>query len=172
MRQLLVPRVGKAWETQARDAIAELTEGHRVVVRPIGVPISQRGSYTPEQIDLVTLRFDFAQRDEVVICRVQRIYAVNLLEVLLDVPRGLVVGYGGAGYTASYRSKAFQTELYERYEAGVGGKAAPPGNSYHERGLATDSPPTAQGRARMRRQGFFDGSSFGDPSHWTWGAVG
>lgn len=172
MREVLVPRVGKKWRDQAMAAVHELEDGHRVIVRPAGVPISRRGCYEPKDLDLVILRFDFSQRDEIVAARFQRIYAVNLLKVLREEPRGLVIGYGGAGETATFRSCALQAELRARFEAGIGGKAARPGESYHNRGLSADCPPTQDGRDAMKAHGFFDGTSFGDPSHFTYGIVG
>jgi len=174
MREVLVPRVGPKWRAQATAAIHELEDGHQVIVRPVGVPISERGCHPSKDLDLVILRFDFAQRDEIVVARFQRIYAVNLIKALFDEPRGLVVGYGGAGTTATYRSCALQAEMHARFVAHVpgAGKAAPAGESYHNRGLSADCPPTEDGREAMKGHGFFDGSSFGDPSHFTFGIVG
>jgi hypothetical protein len=168
MKAILTPRVGPKWRDQARAAIHELEDGHRVIIRPEGVPITVRGCPPPEDLDLVILRFDFAQRDDIVVAKFQRIFAVNLLQALRDEPRGIVVGYGGTGVQATYRSCALQAELHARFPKAT----APAGHSYHNRGLSADCPPTPDGRKAMKAHGFFDGTSFDDPSHFTFGTVG
>jgi len=168
MKEVLVPRVGRKWRDQARAAIHQLEDGHRVIVRPEGVPLSVRGCPPAEDLDLVILRFDFVQRDVLVVAKFQRIYAVNFLKALRDEPRGMVIGYGGAGTQATYRSCALQAELHSRFPDAT----APAGQSYHGRGLAADCPPTDDGREAMKAHGFFDGTSFDDPSHFTFGVVG
>lgn len=45
---------------------------------------------------------------------------------------------GRAQVTSTYRTYAEQARLYARYKAGLGGLAAPPGTSRHERGMAAD----------------------------------
>lgn len=177
MSVLLKPRASRAWRDQARATIHRLEEGHRVIIRPAGVGLSASGSgslpdcYPPRRLDLVTLHFDFRARELVTVVRCQRIAAIALLKALRIAPLAIVVGYGGTGGTASYRSCELQAELYARYQAGTGGKAAPPGRSWHNRGLSLDAPSSEQGHVAMRRCGFRDGVS-GDPSHFTYGVFG
>jgi len=73
--------------------------------------------------------------------------------------------------TSSYRSYAQQAALY----AAKPNVAAPPGTSLHERGLAIDVN-TGSLNARvedcLKQAGFFQGSSFGEPWHFSYGVKG
>lgn len=58
-------------------------------------------------------------------------FAIDVNELLENSPYTWYV-------TSGYRSAAQQKILYDNYLAGKGGKAAPPGKSAHEHGLAID----------------------------------
>lgn len=55
---------------------------------------------------------------------------------------------------SGWRSSAQQAVLYQRYLAGTGNLAAPPGRSNHERGLAIDHAPNSTAADRARGAGF------------------
>lgn len=175
MIEALKPRNSKAWEKQSKDAIERLTDGHPRwdEFRPVAVGTAwPPGCYSSERLDLVTREFDFVDRDEIAIVRLQRGAMVHLIRALRDAPEDITVGYGGTAATASYRTCAFQAELYHRYLAGVGGKAAPPGQSWHNRGVAADAPHGGAGARALTDHGFEVGKVPGDPSHITWKVVG
>lgn len=175
MREIMQPRKTAAWKEQAWAAAAELANGGREILRPPGACTSPNmcaGCYSAARLDLVTVRFDFVARSELVPVRLQRGAMVAMIRALRNSPLGFVVGYGGTGSTASYRTCALQAELYERYQAGIGGKAAPPGASWHNRGVAIDAPHKAVGGRALGAQGWHVGRVSGDPSHCTWRVIG
>lgn len=51
------------------------------------------------------------------------------------------------------RDSAYQAQLYENYKSGKGGRAAPPGKSFHEKGLAVDVTNWKQAEPSLRRYG-------------------
>lgn len=171
---LLRPRPGRDWKAQAWDAVERLTDGHPRydVFRPATAPTEPAGCYSAQRLDLITARFDFRGRELVTPVRLQRGAMVAMIRALRHAPGGFVVGYGGTGATASYRTCVLQAELYERYQAGIGGKAAPPGRSFHNRGVAIDAPHNDAGAAALRAQGWYVGEVSGDPSHCTWRVIG
>lgn len=172
---VLKPRLGKAWERQSKVAISKLIDGHPRwdTFRPASAGTAwPPGCFGAERLDLVTRRFDFHDRSEVAIVRLQRGAMVQLIRALRDAPLDITVGYGGNAATASYRTCALQDELYRRYKAGTGGKAAPPGQSWHNRGVAADAPHTPKGAKALTAHGFEVGKVPGDPSHVTWRVVG
>lgn len=165
---VLRPRVGMGWADQARAKIHQLEAGGRLAIRPVGVPLQPFGCFDADKLDLVRLVFDFEDRELLTVVRIQRIAGVGLLRALRDVPRGIVVGYGGTGSTASYRDCPLQAELYAKWLAGSGGRAVPAGQSGHNRGLSIDAPTTPEGHDALGAHGFeFIGPA--DPSHATYG---
>jgi len=165
----LQPRPGPKFKAEANDVIDRLTrKGTRdLIVRPEGVG-SHPNCYSPQRLDLVTVEFEFYNRADVAIVRLQRGAMVAMIRSLRVAPHGFVVGYGGTGATASYRTCPLQAELHARYLAGVGGKAVPAGESIHNRGLAIDAPHDDDGAKALKAQGFHVGEVSGDPSHCTW----
>lgn len=170
---VLKPRNSKAWAKQSWDALKALTDDHPRwnEFRPTRVGTDwPPGCYV--SLDLVTRRFDFIDRDSIAVVRLQRGAMVHLIRALRDAPEDITVGYGGTAETASYRTCALQDELYKRYLAGVGGKTAPPGESWHNRGVAADAPHTVKGANALEAHEFEVGQVPGDPSHITWRVVG
>lgn len=169
----LRPRPGGNFRDDANEAIAWLTRrGTRpLIVRPPDAG-DHPNCYSPMKLDLVTVEYDFEDRPDIVPVRLQRGAQVAMIRALVDAPLGFVVGYGGTGATASYRTCALQAELYGRYKAGTGGKAAPPGESIHNRGLAIDAPHNDAGAKALRAHHFHVGEVTGDPSHCTWRMFG
>lgn len=53
-----------------------------------------------------------------------------------------------------HRSRERQTELYQRYKTGQGGRAAPPGQSFHETGSAVDIRNWEAAAPYLRKYGF------------------
>jgi hypothetical protein len=73
--------------------------------------------------------------------------------------------------TSSYRSYSEQAALY----ASKPDIAAPPGSSLHERGLAIDVNTGSLNSSVadcLKRAGFFQGSTFGEPWHFSYGVRG
>ena len=56
----------------------------------------------------------------------------------------------------SYRTRAQQTELHNKYKAGKMGRAAPPGKSFHEKGLAIDVTNWKDAEKYLKKQGFLN----------------
>lgn len=54
----------------------------------------------------------------------------------------------------SVRSSDRQAQLYEAYKTGKGGRAAPPGHSFHEKGLAVDIGNWKEAEPYLRKYGF------------------
>lgn len=172
--EVLRPRVGKAWQNEATEAIKALVAKKPRTydtLRPAGKGWPP-GCYSASTLDLVTRRFDFIGRSELAIVRLQRGAMVSLIRALREAPLGLIVGYGGNAATASYRTCALSDELYRRYQAGIGGKAVPGGSSWHNRGVAIDAPHEDPGARALRDHGWYVGEVSGDPSHCTWKTVG
>jgi hypothetical protein len=170
---LLKPRLGADFQREAADALDRLTRPGtpKLIVRPPNAG-DHPNCYSAKVLDLVTVEFDFKERSLVTPVRLQRGAMVAMIRALVDAPLGFVVGYGGTGATASYRSCSLQDELYHRYRAGVGGKAVPAGESIHNRGLAIDAPHTDHGAKALRAHHFHVGEVEGDPSHCTWRMFG
>lgn len=58
-------------------------------------------------------------------------------------------------FSEAYRSRERQAMLYDRYKRGQGGRAAPPGQSYHQSGMAIDMGPNWKAyEPYLRRYGF------------------
>lgn len=172
---LLTPRPASAWQSEAWEACDNLigARPHSFdTFRPFTQGRSPAGCYSAARLDLVTVRFNFKGRSEIVPVRLQRGAMVAMIRALRNAPHGFVVGYGGTGVTASYRTCALQAELHERYLAGIGGKAVAPGQSYHNRGIAIDAPHNAAGAEALGAQGWYVGKVSGDPSHCTWKVIG
>jgi hypothetical protein len=99
----------------------------------------------------------------------------TLVELVPSALRGYIEAvkcYGKAiPLTSSYRSHAEQAALY----ASKPGVAAPPGTSLHERGLAIDvntANLNSQVVECLKRAGWFQGSTFGEPWHFSYGMRG
>jgi hypothetical protein len=85
------------------------------------------------------------------------------------LPKGRELGLFGPQST--YRSPQEQADLY----AAKPGVAAPPGQSFHQQGLAIDVPAALQTdefERLLRRLGWNQGLSFGEPWHWSFGVTG
>lgn len=67
--------------------------------------------------------------------------------------------------TSSTRTREQQAALYERYKAGKGPLAAPPGRSWHEVGLAIDARGSAAWEREMAARGWKRTVS-SEPWHW------
>lgn len=67
--------------------------------------------------------------------------------------------------TSAFRSREQQQALYDAYKAGRGNLAAPPGSSWHERGLALDARGSSEWEAAMARHGWKRTVS-SEPWHW------
>jgi len=61
----------------------------------------------------------------------RRVWPLLARDVRAQLDRGVTL-------VSAYRSPAQQRALYRAYRAGRGGRAAPPGQSAHQRGLAID----------------------------------
>lgn len=55
------------------------------------------------------------------------------------------------------RSSEYQAALYEKYQSGKGGRAAPPGHSFHEKGLALDVTNWKEAAPYLKRYGLVNG---------------
>lgn len=158
---ILRPRIGPKWQAEARALMRKLRE--RGEYKPLLGP----GCYSRSQLDLVTRIFDFRKRDFEIQVTLNRRAMVNFLKALRDEP-----GISLWGPSSSFRSCAYQQELYERYKRGDGGLSAPPGKSYHQTGRSVDTYyATGDERKAMLGAGFFDLLP-ADPPHFTWGARG
>lgn len=164
---ILSPGLGPKWRSQVRAEIHRIEERHRLVIRPATAGLNDPGCFTRKRLDIIRRVFDF--NGTLVAVRLQPIAMVALLKAMRDVPN-IRVGFG-TGTTASYRTCDLQRELWEKYQAG-GFRAAPPGKSWHNRGLAVDiggRPPKT--REAMQRHGFKDLPDI-DPPHFSYGVRG
>lgn len=84
-------------------------------------------------------------------------------------------GYGQLSIVSGGRTRQEQAHLYALYKAGKGNKAAPPGQSLHESGIAADFGGAAHnlGRAHTWLQQnaanfgwYWVGQRYGEPWHW------
>jgi hypothetical protein len=189
-RPILEPRPGRAWRDEVRALVHRLEDrapkGYDgVLVAPYrgqqryAMPSASRG-YTLKQLDVIALRFRFrggnaGEPNRVVLVRLTRVAAVNLLRAMRDVPQ-IEVGFG-SGYYSSLRTYTMQSALYANYLAG-GPRAAKPGLlSWHLRcavDLGYRGPgafPNEEGRQAMLRWGFHDLGAI-DPPHHTFGRRG
>ena len=106
---------------------------------------------------------------------------VGLLKAMRKEPGIEVTASYDSPYSGSYRTWDQQNWLYQRYLNG-GPRAASPCRGYHRQGRALDllnnTPAEDQAMASVRvRDGlrhlkFYHGAAFGDPRHWTLGALG
>lgn len=98
--------------------------------------------------------------------------SVTLVSSALAAYVNAVKCYGRAiPLTSSYRSYEDQARLYQQKP----GVAAPPGTSLHERGLAIDVNTGSLNNSVincLKQAGFFQGSSFGEPWHFSYGVRG
>lgn len=56
----------------------------------------------------------------------------------------------------SFRTREEQAALYAKFKSGKGGRAAPPGSSFHERGLAVDVSNWQAAQPYLRAQGLLN----------------
>lgn len=172
--KLLEPYRTGAWPEQAREAIDTMRKGAAhlpLQTYPLGADPAARGCHDARDLDLVarSIHFKAKGEDRTVIMRLQRIVFVHFLRAMIEAPH-IVVGFG-AGTTATYRSNAMQTQLYDAYLAG-GYLAAPPCSSFHELGKSIDGFLwTDEERGIMREHGFYDLLPQ-DPPHMTYGVRG
>lgn len=135
--------------------------------------ITERGCYTPRQLRLVTRRFPTStwrrwRLGGKLKVRLQPQAMEHLIRAYEDSDRSLRVA---PWPTSSYRTRAQQAELYERYQAG-GPLAAPPCVGWHNAGLAIDLwYATARERDKMKGRGFNDLMP-ADPPHFTFRVTG
>lgn len=126
------------------------------------------------------VRRTFRYRDgRVVEVRAHAKVMVGLMEAMRDAPTLEVTATATSRYSGSYRSYAQQSELYEAYIGGWGHKAANPCSGYHRCGRAFDlvqplseREDEAMTKVRVDGKRFFNGASFGDPAHWSFGDLG
>jgi hypothetical protein len=103
---------------------------------------------------------------------------VALMRAMKEAPTIEVTASSDSMYSGSYRSWSQQNTLYQLYIQGKGYKAADPCYGYHRRGRALDilnaSAKEAKALAQVRVSGLqlYNGSSFGDPPHWSLGEKG
>ena len=68
----------------------------------------------------------------------------------------------------SYRTSAQQADLYRKSQAGLIGRAAPPGKSFHEKGLAVDVTNWQAAQPYLRKYGLLNNLP-DDRGHFSWG---
>lgn len=126
---------------------------------------------------LVTRRFKYRDgRTISVKCHAQ--VMVALMRAMKEAPTIEVTASSDSMYSGSYRSWSQQNTLYELYKAGKGYKAADPCFGYHRRGRAldildaSDKEKAALLDVRVSGEQFYNGESFGDPPHYSFGAKG
>ena len=119
-------------------------------------PLYRRRDCPPRrELHLVSREFRFRGkgRDVVVKVTLQWRAMVMLLEAMLRAPTIQVT----TTTFGSYRSCELQRELWDRYRAGTGYLAAPPGRSGHNQGLCVDLyKPTKTERKAMLAVGWHD----------------
>lgn len=126
------------------------------------------------------VRRTFKYRDEricVVRCHAQ--VMVALMEAMLEAPTLAVTATATSQFSGSYRTWKQQNDGYQAYLAGTGYKFANPCFGYHRRGRAFDlvqplseRENEAMLKVRVKGNQFYNGASFGDPAHWSFGAKG
>ncbi len=103
---------------------------------------------------------------------------VGLMRAMLRAPGIMVTADADSPYSGSYRSFEQQAWLRDQYLHHGGHQAADPCDGYHRQARAVDLDPLsvkekrAMEDVRVDGQQFFNGASFGDPPHWSFGAKG
>jgi LAS superfamily LD-carboxypeptidase LdcB len=105
---------------------------------------------------------------------------VGLMRAMRQSPGIEVTASSDSAYSGSYRSYQQQFDLYQAWIQKAPGahKAADPCFGYHRRGRAldilnaSDKDKAAMTAVRVAGERFENGASFGDPPHWTLGALG
>lgn len=162
MSVVLYPRVGPRWQNEAKHLIKKLRD--KGDYKPLLGPAC---GHTRDHLDLVTRLFDFRKRDFLIRVTLNRQTMVRFLLALMDEP-----SISLWGPSSSYRSCAYQSELFERYLRGDGGLTAPPGKSWHQTGRSLDAYyATEDERDALLDKGFFDLLP-ADPPHFTYGQRG
>lgn len=103
---------------------------------------------------------------------------VALLRAMRLAPGIQVTASSDSMYSGSYRSWSQQNTLYQLYTSGNGHLAANPCTGFHRRGRALDlkdvSEKEKQAMLKVSVDGkqFYNGASFGDPAHYSFGVLG
>lgn len=162
-----------AFQAAARARIAKLRVS-RDFRRPLtDLPIRQ-GQEVP---GVVRQEFIYAGGDRKVV-RLHAKVMVALLKAMLKAKTIEVTATSESKYSGSFRTWAQQAELYSDYQNGSGHMAARPGFGYHQTGRAFDGlewserERDAMESVRVSGLRFHSGEVFGDPPHYSFGAVG
>ena len=155
------------------DAEIKKLRGSRAFDKPLREPSCTKT--TPP--GLVRRRFKY--RDgRVVTVRCHAQLMVALMRAMKDAPTIEVTASSDSAYSGSYRTFAQQDALYKAYMNGTGHKAANPCTGYHRCGRAldilnaSDKEETALEQVRVSGEQLYHGDVFGDPPHWSYGALG
>lgn len=103
---------------------------------------------------------------------------VGLMRAMLESPTIEITASTDSPYSGSYRTFAQQAWLRDQYLHHGGHQAADPCDGYHRQGRAFDlkeaseRDESAMRKVRVDGLEFYNGASFGDPPHWSFGAKG
>lgn len=145
--------------------------------RAFGKPLREPSCAKTTPPGLVRRKFRYRDgRVCVVRCHAQLMVA--LMRAMKEAPTIEVTASADSAYSGSYRSWSQQNALYQAYQAGTGHRAANPCSGYHRCGRALDilnaslKEKAALESVRVAGQQLYNGESFGDPPHWSYGAKG
>ncbi len=175
MIDVLEPRKGLVWHDEAL-AVIEHLRSTKAFDAPLTEPSCAHD--TPPGLVVRTFHFTGKGRDVTLGVKLHAKAMVGLLRAMILAPSIQVTADFESAYSGSYRTWAQQEARYLAYIHGTGYKAANPCYGYHRRGRAvdlfvkTDAELRAMLAVRVDGERFYNGASFGDPPHFTLGALG